>query len=105
MSYLVISILAILVLVFIHDRFIQTKHTILKHYPIIGHGRYLIEKIGPELRQYIVANNREEFPFNRVQRSYIYASAKKQNNILDRKTLRACISPGLLRLLSSRIAS
>ncbi len=81
MSYLVISILVILVLVFIHDRFIQTKHTILKHYPIIGHGRYLIEKIGPELRQYIVANNREEFPFNRVQRSYIYSTAKKQNNM------------------------
>jgi len=74
-----IVILVFLLGVFIHDRFIQKKHTILKHYPIIGHGRYLIEKIGPELRQYIVANNREEFPFNRIQRSYIYASAKKQN--------------------------
>ena len=74
-------IIGILAIVFVHDRFIQTKHVILKHYPIIGHGRYLIEKIGPELRQYIVASNREEKPFNRVQRSYIYASAKKQNNM------------------------
>lgn len=72
-------ILGLLAIVFVHDRFIQKKHVILKHYPIIGHGRYLIEKIGPELRQYIVAGNREEQPFNRVQRSYIYASAKKEN--------------------------
>ncbi len=40
----------------------------------------MLEKIGPELRQYLVANNREELPFNRIERSWIYASAKKQNN-------------------------
>ena len=40
----------------------------------------MIEQIGPELRQYIVANNREELPFNRRQRSWIYASSKKENN-------------------------
>lgn len=75
-------ILAIfLACVFIHDRFIQKKHTLLKNYPVIGWGRYLIEAIGPEIRQYIVAGNREERPFNRVQRSYIYASAKNQNNM------------------------
>jgi len=74
-------IFGLLFIVFIHDRFIQTKHVILKHYPIIGHGRFLIEKIGPELRQYIVASNREEQPFNRIQRAYIYASSKKQNNM------------------------
>lgn len=81
MNYVLISILVFFIGLFIHDRFIQKKHTILTNYPIIGHGRYLIEKIGPELRQYIVANNREERPFNREQRSYIYASAKKQNNM------------------------
>lgn len=80
---MVISLIIIgfLSIVFIHDRFIQKKHTILKNYPIIGWGRYIIEKIGPELRQYVVAHNREEKPFNRIQRSYIYASAKKQNNM------------------------
>lgn len=40
----------------------------------------MLEKIGPELRQYLVANNREELPFNRIERSWIYASAKSQNN-------------------------
>lgn len=66
--------------VFIYDRFIQKKHIITKHFPVIGHLRYALEMIGPEMRQYFVAQNREELPFNRIQRSYIYASAKQENN-------------------------
>ncbi len=73
-------ILIVLALVAIRDVFIQKKHTISHNFPIIGHFRYMLEKIGPELRQYLVANNREELPFNRIERSWIYASAKKQNN-------------------------
>ncbi len=59
---------------------LQKKHTIQHNYPIVGHIRYLFESIGPEIRQYFVANNREELPFNRIERSWIYASAKKENN-------------------------
>ena len=59
---------------------LQRKHTIQHNFPLVGHFRYLIEMIGPELRQYIVANNREELPFNRRQRSWIYASSKMENN-------------------------
>lgn len=53
-----------LVTVAIRDRW-QKKHTIRHNFPIVGHIRYWLESIGPELRQYIVANNREELPFNR----------------------------------------
>lgn len=66
--------------VLVYDLFISKKHTILRNFPVVGHLRYFLEEIGPELRQYIVANNREELPFNRSQRSWIYASAKKENN-------------------------
>jgi glutamate synthase domain-containing protein 2 len=59
---------------------IQRKHTISHNFPILGHIRYLFESIGPEIRQYFVANNREELPFNRIERGWIYASAKKENN-------------------------
>ncbi|WP_242204473.1 FMN-binding glutamate synthase family protein [Aestuariivivens insulae] len=72
--------LFILVVIAIRDVFLQRNHTITHNYPVIGHLRYLLEKIGPELRQYLVANNREELPFNRIERSWIYASAKKENN-------------------------
>lgn len=59
---------------------VQRPHTITHNFPIIGHIRYLFEKIGPEIRQYFIANNREELPFNRRERSWIYASAKQENN-------------------------
>lgn len=73
-------ILFALAIVAFRDVFLQRKHTISHNFPIIGHLRYMMESIGPEMRQYFVANNREELPFNRIERSWIYASAKKENN-------------------------
>jgi glutamate synthase (ferredoxin) len=58
----------------------QRQHAILRNFPIVGHFRYLLEAIGPELRQYIVTDNNEERPFNRDQRRWIYASSKRENN-------------------------
>lgn len=73
-------ILIFLLLVAIRDIFFQKAHTISHNFPVVGHLRYWLESIGPEMRQYFVANNREELPFNRIERSWIYASAKKENN-------------------------
>lgn len=70
---------AVALLVAIYD-VSQRGHTILRNFPIVGHFRYWLELVGPELRQYIVTNNDEERPFNRDQRRWVYASAKKQNN-------------------------
>jgi glutamate synthase (ferredoxin) len=63
----------------VHD-LIQTKHAIIRNFPIIGHGRYFLERFGPELRQYIVTSNDEERPFSRDQRRWVYASSKLENN-------------------------
>ena len=57
----------------------QTKHAVIRNFPIIGHFRYWLEAIGPELRQYIVTNNDEERPFSRDERRWIYSSAKREN--------------------------
>jgi glutamate synthase domain-containing protein 2 len=62
-----------------HD-LLQRRHSLLRAFPVIGHGRYLVELIGPELRQYVVAGNDEERPFSRDQRRYVYASAKGVDN-------------------------
>ncbi len=59
---------------------LQKQHSILRNFPVVGHLRYGLEAIGPELRQYIVTDNDSERPFSRDQRHWIYASAKKQNN-------------------------
>jgi glutamate synthase domain-containing protein 2 len=58
----------------------QRKHAILRNFPGIGHFRYLLESVGPELRQDIVTDNNEERPFSRDQRRWVYASSKHQNN-------------------------
>ena len=77
--WIVLGIAVVLVAVIIHD-LTQRRRAILRNFPVIGHFRYLIEAIGPELRQYIVTGNDEERPFSRDQRRWIYASSKKENN-------------------------
>jgi len=59
---------------------LQKKHTILRMYPVIGHIRYILEYIRPEIRQYFVANDTEELPFSREIRSIVYQRSK---NALD----------------------
>jgi glutamate synthase domain-containing protein 2 len=59
---------------------LQKKHALLRNFPLLGHGRYLLESVGPELRQYIVTDNNSERPFSRDQRRWIYASSKLENN-------------------------
>jgi glutamate synthase domain-containing protein 2 len=57
---------------------IQKKHTILRNFPVIGHMRYLLEMIGPEINQYFVESNTDGKPIDRNHRSYIYQRAKEQ---------------------------
>ena len=64
-----------LVGVYIVDR-TQTKHAIRRNFPIIGRFRYLFENLGEYFRQYFFAMDREEMPFNRAQRSWVYRAAK-----------------------------
>jgi len=78
-TIIVYIILALLCLIVLYDLF-QKEHAILRNFPLIGHLRYLGEIIGPEIRQYWVTNDKEEMPFNRAERSWIYATAKKQKN-------------------------
>lgn len=77
--WVVCGLAALLLVVVVHD-VTQNKHAIVHNFPIIGHFRYLFERVGPELRQYIVTGNDEERPFSRDQRRWIYASSKKENN-------------------------
>jgi glutamate synthase domain-containing protein 2 len=73
-----IALLVVLALVAVYD-LAQRKHAVLRNFPLVGHLRYLLESIGPELRQYS-ASNTEERPFDRDHRRWIYASAKKEND-------------------------
>lgn len=79
--FILVSLFVLLALVALHDVW-QRKHAILRNFPVVGHLRYLLESLGPELRQYIVAGNSDERPFSREQRRWVYASSKRQNNYL-----------------------
>lgn len=58
---------------------IQTQHAVLRNYPILGHIRYLVEGIRPEIRQYLLESDDDRLPFSRSQRSLIYARAKNED--------------------------
>ncbi|MBX3284696.1 MAG: FMN-binding glutamate synthase family protein [Actinobacteria bacterium] len=58
---------------------LQTRHSILRNFPVVGHLRFALEAVGPELRQYIVTDNDQERPFSRDQRRWVYTSAKSQD--------------------------
>lgn len=58
----------------------QTKQAIRRNYPVIGHFRYYFEHIGTFFRQYFFTMDREEMPFNRAQRSWVYRAAKNIEN-------------------------
>lgn len=55
---------------------LQKRHAVLRNYPIIGHMRFLLEEIRPEIRQYIIESDSEELPFSREVRSLVYQRAK-----------------------------
>jgi len=54
----------------------QSRHAILRNYPVIGHLRFLFEYVRPELRQYFIESDTEAAPFSRAQRSLVYQRAK-----------------------------
>ena len=55
---------------------LQTKRSVLRNYPVIGHLRYMLEFIRPEMRQYFLESDSEATPFSRSQRSLVYQRAK-----------------------------
>ena len=70
-----------LVIMFFRD-ITQKTHAIRRNYPIVGRLRYLMEYWGEFFRQYFFANDREELPFNRAERSWVYRAAKNVENVV-----------------------
>jgi glutamate synthase domain-containing protein 2 len=76
-----VVLLLLLVALFLRDVFFNKRHTITRNFPVAGHLRFIFERFRPELRQYFMEGDRDGQPFNRVERSYIYRSAKGENNL------------------------
>ncbi len=65
----------------LYDMF-QSKKSIRRNFPLLGRMRYLLESIGPEIRQYFVETDLDGKPFNRLQRSLVYQRSKKENDTM-----------------------
>jgi len=76
-----IALVVVLFYWFIQD-ITQKKHTVLRNYPVIGRLRYLLEKQGEYFRQYLFAGDRDEMPFNRATRGWVYRLAKDEGGII-----------------------
>jgi len=73
-----IILLGVLAVIFFYHRFFSS-HALISNFSIPAWGRYIFEMFGPPFRQYWFSNDREEKPFNRKERSYVYQSAKGVN--------------------------
>lgn len=58
----------------------QSRHTIRRNFPLLGRMRYLLEELGPEMRQYFIETDTEGKPFDRLQRSMVYQRSKKETS-------------------------
>jgi glutamate synthase domain-containing protein 2 len=73
-----LAALALVVLFFVDLR--QTQSALRHNYPVIGRLRYLFEHLGIFFRQYFFAMDREEMPFNRAQRTWVYRACRNLDN-------------------------
>jgi glutamate synthase domain-containing protein 2 len=80
-SILFLTLLICLPILYIAD-ISQSKHAVRRNFPIIGRFRYFFEHVGEFFRQYFFSMDREEMPFNRAQRSWVYRAAKDISNTI-----------------------
>ncbi len=79
----------------------QTKQAIRRNYPVVGRFRYFFEHMGEFFRQYFFSMDREEMPFNRAQRSWVYRAAKNLNNTVAFGSTRDIKKPGSVLFVNS----
>src|SRR3954470_8662167 len=77
--WIAVAVVAALVLLAVHD-LLQRRHALLRAYPVVGRMRFMLEKIGPELRQYWFASDKQERPFDSTERNWAYQAGKGTQN-------------------------
>jgi glutamate synthase domain-containing protein 2 len=91
-AFLMVAGLAFL---FIRD-ITQKKHSVLRNYPIVGRFRYFFEQLGEYFRQYFFAGDRDEMPFNRATRGWVYRLAKNEGGTIGFGSTYDLHQPGAL---------
>jgi glutamate synthase domain-containing protein 2 len=100
-GWIIVAVIAgLVVAVGVHD-LIQRRHSILRNYPILGHFRFMLEAIRPEIQQYFIERNYDGRPFDRDTRTSIYERAKGIEDEQAYGTERDVFEPGYEWLLQS----
>ena len=94
-TLLALTLAAALVVVFVRD-VTQKKHAVLRNYPIVGRLRYFFEQLGEYFRQYFFAGDRDEMPFNRATRGWVYRLAKNEGGTIGFGSTYDLHQPGAL---------
>lgn len=94
-TVLLVAVISLLIGVYIHDR-LQSRHAVLRNYPVIGHFRYIFEFLGHFFRQYFFSADRDELPFNRATRSWVYQAAKDVDSTVAFGSTRNITEPGTI---------
>ena len=89
------AVIAVLGFLFISD-ITQKKHGVLRTYPVVGHLRYFFEQLGEYFRQYFFSGDREEMPFNRATRAWVYRLAKNEGGTIGFGSTYDLHQPGAL---------
>ncbi|HEX5127597.1 MAG TPA: FMN-binding glutamate synthase family protein [Rhodocyclaceae bacterium] len=94
-AFTLLAVALLVTLVYVRD-ITQTKHAILRNYPIVGRLRYFFENLGEYFRQYFFLGDREEMPFNRSTRAWVYRLAKDESSIIGFGSTYHLQEPGAL---------
>jgi len=94
------ALILALAVVFVRD-ITQKKHTVLRNYPVIGHLRYWMEELGEYFRQYFFMNDREEMPFNRATRGWVYRLAKDEGGVIGFGSTSNSAEPGSILFVNA----
>ena len=94
MGWLAGIVMLTLFIMFVQDIF-QKEHSVRRNFPVIGRLRYFLEKQGEYFRQYFFANDREEMPFNRATRAWVYRTAKNLGGLIGFGSTNDLRQPGL----------
>ena len=99
LAAIIFVILGTLILYFIDKN--QTNHSVRRNYPVIGRLRYLFEYLGHFFRQYFFTMDREELPFNRADRSWVYRAAKNIDTTIAFGSTRSLLHPNNIIFLTA----
>ena len=98
--YAMLPIILIIILIIYYIDKNQTHHSVRRNYPVIGRLRYLFEYLGHFFRQYFFTMDREELPFNRADRSWVYRAAKNIDTTIAFGSTRSLSHPNNIMFMN-----